>query len=90
MASIAIVVKSTYMTSTTGRIPVTAAPTAMLTMPSSLIGVSRTRSGPKSSTSDLVTPNTPPPPHTATSSPITNTSGSRAISSRRPSLSACA
>ena len=37
--------KSTYMISATGRLPVAAAPTATAAMASSEIGVSRTRSG---------------------------------------------
>ena len=47
--SIAWAVKSENWISTTGRMPVSAAPTAAPTMPSSEIGVSRTRSGPKRS-----------------------------------------
>ena len=54
--------KSTYMISATGRLPVAAAPTATAAIASSEIGVSRTRSVPNSSTRPLVTPKTPPPP----------------------------
>jgi hypothetical protein len=90
IGSIESAMKSTYMISATGRVPVAAAPTAAAAMTSSEIGVSRMRSGPNSSTSPLVTPKTPPPPQIATSSPITKMVGSRRISSRSASFSASA
>src|SRR5207237_5662573 len=71
--------KSPNMMSTTGRIPVTAAPTPRPVMPGSEIGESRTRSGPNSSTSPASTLNGVPA--SATSSPITNTVSSRRSSS---------
>lgn len=51
----AIAVKSLYMYSTTGRIPVIAAPTAAPVNPCSLIGVWITRSAPKIGDSPSVT-----------------------------------
>jgi hypothetical protein len=87
--SIASVMKSTYITSATGRRPVTAAPTARPTIPSSVSGVSRTRSGPNSAISPSVTRKMPPArPQTPTSSPMTNTRLSRRISSMRASRNA--
>jgi hypothetical protein len=88
MGSMASVMKSTYMNSATGRAPAIAAPAASAAIASSEMGVSRTRSAPNSSTRPRVTPKTPPPPQTATSSPITNTRESRRISSRSASFSA--
>ena len=81
--------KSQYMYSTMGRMPAAAAPMPRPVKPASEMGVSRTRSGPKTSSRPRVTPNTPPPPHTAMSSPMMKTVGSRSISSRRASFSAC-
>jgi hypothetical protein len=69
---------------------VAAAPVATAAIASSEIGVSRTRSVPNSSTRPLVTPKMPPPPQTATSSPMTKTVESRRISSRSASFSASA
>src|ERR671922_219609 len=69
--------KSTYMISATGRLPVAAAPTATAAIASSELGVSRTRSAPNSSARPLVTPKMPPPPQPATSSPMTKTAESR-------------
>src|SRR5437588_165901 len=74
------------MMSTTGRIPVIAAPSPMPVMPASEIGESITRSGPNSSTSPDRTLNGVPA--SATSSPITNTDGSRRISSASASFTA--
>src|SRR4051812_49476218 len=82
------VTKSPNMMSTTGRIPVIAAPSARPVMPGSEIGESTTRSGPNSSTRPARTLNGVPA--SATSSPITNTVGSRRSSSRSASLTACA
>src|SRR6266568_3821126 len=76
------------MMSTTGRIPVIAAPTPSPVMPASEIGESSTRSGPNSSTRPESTLNGVPA--SATSSPTMNTAGSRASSSRRAALIACA
>src|SRR5436309_3461946 len=88
--------KSTNISSATGRSPEAAAPAAAPMYADSLIGVSRTRSG-KRGYRPLVTPSTPPhassspgasmPP--ATSSPITTTVGSRSISRASASLMAC-
>src|SRR5215475_1089571 len=82
------VMKSPNMISTTGRIPVIAAPTARPVKPASEIGVSSTRFVPNSSTSPERTLNGVPA--SATSSPITHTVGSRRISSARASRIACA
>src|ERR671928_1351555 len=79
--------KSPNMMSTTGRIPVIAAPRPIPVMPASEIGESRTRSGPNSSTSPDITLNGVPA--SATSSPITNTLASRRSSSASASLTAC-
>src|SRR5215207_10155429 len=88
--------KSTNISSATGRRPEQAAPTAAPMNADSLIGVSRTLSG-YLGYSPLVTPRTPPqasisppapwPP--ATSSPKRTTEGSRAISWSSASLIAC-
>src|SRR5512142_259522 len=78
--------KSPNMMSTTGRMPVIAAPSASPVIPGSEIGVSTTRSGPNSSTSPASTLNGVPA--SATSSPSTNTVGSRRISSASASLTA--
>src|SRR3954454_16371103 len=80
------VTKSPNMMSTTGRIPVIAAPSARPVMPGSEIGESTTRSVPNSSTSPARTLNGVPA--SATSSPITKTVGSRRISSRNASFTA--
>src|SRR5262245_18137626 len=71
--------KSPNMMSTTGRIPVIAAPTAIPVNPASDIGVSNTRSVPNSSTSPVRTLNTVPA--SAMSSPQMKTRESRRISS---------
>ena len=79
--------KSPYWTSTIGRIPMIAAPTAAPKNPSSAIGVFSIRSG-NSSSRPSVTVNAPPqPPGTAMSSPMQKTDGSRRISSAIPSRS---
>src|SRR5947208_10283573 len=80
--------KSPNMMSTTGRMPVIAAPRPRPVMPGSEIGESITRSVPNSSTRPESTLNGVPA--SATSSPITNTVGSRRSSSRKASLTACA
>src|SRR3972149_6367705 len=80
-------VKSTYMISATGRSPAMAAPTAAPPIVASEIGVSRTRSSPNSSNKPRVAPYAPP--YRPTSSPMTNTLGSRIISSRKDSWMAC-
>src|SRR5437868_5029336 len=76
------------MMSTTGRIPVIAAPTPSPVIPASEIGESITRVGPNSSTSPASTLNGVPA--SATSSPMTNTVSSRRNSSARASLTAWA
>src|SRR5207247_9141558 len=90
--------KSMNMSSATGRRPVSAAPTAAPSKPISLIGVSRTRSGPKRfrrprvarmiplHASSIPWSFRPPPP--ATSSPRTITSGSDSMARWSPSLMA--
>src|SRR5579864_2145191 len=80
--------KSPNIISTTGRMPVIAAPTATPVKPASEIGVSRTRSVPNSSTSPDRTLNGVPA--SATSSPRMQTRGSRRISSASASRTACA
>src|SRR5919205_423447 len=80
--------KSPNIRSTTGRRPVIAAPTPRPVKPGSLIGVSITRPVPNSSTRPDSTLNGVPA--SATSSPITNTVGSRRISSASASLTAFA
>src|SRR6476469_213732 len=62
--------------------PINAAPHAAPTIAPSEIGVSTTRSLPNSSINPSVTLNAPP--YAPTSSPITNTVGSRSISSQIP------
>ena len=74
--------KSLNMISAMGRRPVIAAPIAAPRMACSLIGVSRTRHGPNSSSRPGVALNTPPA--AATSSPRKTTSGSRRISWAMP------
>src|SRR6476469_9877685 len=76
------------MMSTTGRMPVIAAPTPIPAMPASEIGESITRLVPNSFTSPDSTLNGVPA--SATSSPMMNTVGSRRISSAIARLTACA
>src|SRR5215472_14972106 len=76
------------MMSTTGRIPVIAAPTPSPVIPASEIGESSTRSGPNSSTRPESTLNGVPA--SATSSPTMKTVASRRSSSASASLIACA
>src|SRR6185503_3249845 len=76
--------KSPNMMSTTGRMPVMAAPTPMPAIPASEIGESITRCAPNSSTKPDKTLNGVPA--SATSSPIMKTRGSRRISSASASL----
>src|SRR5437879_4766536 len=80
--------KSPNMMSTTGRMPVMAAPTATPVKPASEMGVSTTRSEPNSSTSPDKTLNGVPA--SATSSPKMHTCESRRISSASASRTACA
>src|ERR1700676_263223 len=82
------VMKSPNMISTTGRIPVIAAPTPTPVNPASEIGVSITRSVPNSSTRPESTLNGVPA--SATSSPNMHTRESRRISSASASRIACA
>src|SRR4051794_25664717 len=79
--------KSENISSATGRRPVIAAPIAAPTMACSLIGVSRTRSGPTRSITPSVSLNTPPA--APTSSPISTTDRSRSISWAIPAATAC-
>src|SRR5713101_6648614 len=79
--------KSPNMMSTTGRIPVIAAPSPIPEIPASEIGESITRSGPNSSTSPERTLNGVPA--SATSSPTMKTEASRRISSASASFTAC-
>ena len=79
--------KSANCISQIGRIPTTAAPTAVPTMPDSASGVSMTRSGPNSSMKPSVTLKAPP--KTPMSSPITSTRSSWRISWRIASEIAC-
>src|SRR6266496_1471628 len=79
--------KSPNMMSTTGRIPVIAAPRPRPAMPASEMGESTTRSAPNSSTRPERTLNGWPA--SATSSPMRNTVGSRRSSSDSASLTAC-
>src|SRR3954454_12178649 len=80
--------KSPNMMSTTGRMPLMAAPRPRPEIPASEIGESMTRCGPNSSTSPASTLNGWPA--SAMSSPIRNTVGSRRSSSASASLTACA
>src|SRR5580704_10458372 len=82
------VMKSPNMMSTTGRIPVIAAPTATPVNPASEMGVSTTRAAPNSSTSPERT--LKGVPASATSSPMIQTRASRRISSASASRTACA
>ena len=72
------VAKSTYMTSATGRMPHSAAPRAVPTMPASEIGVWRMRPGNFSSMPRVTAYG---PPWAMTSSPSTIMLSSRSISS---------
>src|SRR5579859_6138232 len=76
------------MMSTTGRMPVMAAPRPMPVNPGSELGVSMTRSGPNSSSSPLST--LKGVPASATSSPMRKTVGSRRSSSASASRTAWA
>src|ERR1700693_3541149 len=80
--------KSPNMMSTTGRIPVIAAPTPTPVNPASEMGVSITRSLPNSSTKPDKT--LKGVPASATSSPMMHTRESRRISSASASRTACA
>src|ERR1035441_2875418 len=82
------VMKSPNMMSTTGRMPVMAAPTASPVKPASEMGVSRTRWVPNSSTRPEST--LKGVPASATSSPRMQTVGSRRISSASASRMAWA
>ena len=84
--SMATVTKSENCSSTTGRIPVSAAPTPAPTKPHSEMGVSRTRSAPKRSCMPSVARKTPPT--LPTSSPMTKTVSSASISCQRASRTA--
>ena len=75
--------KSANCISQTGRIPSTAAPTAVPMIAFSASGVSSTRSAPNSSMKPSVTLNAPP--KAPMSSPRQITVSSRRISSRSPS-----
>src|SRR6266536_1936945 len=79
--------KSPNMMSTTGRMPVIAAPTPRPVIPASEIGESSTRCDPSSSTRPASTLNGVPA--SATSSPLTNTVSSRRSSSASASFTAC-
>lgn len=78
--------KSENMSSAIGRMPVIAAPMTAPMMASSEMGVSRTRSGPNSSSSPGVVLNTPPA--SATSSPMKSTDGSLRSSCASPRVTA--
>ena len=80
------VVKSSYMISTTGRMPCIAAPMPAPAIAISEIGVLRTRSGPNSSSIPAVTPIEPP--ISAMSSPMMKTSSSALIACERASRTA--
>ena len=75
--------KSANCISHTGRIPTTAAPIAVPTIPDSASGVSITRPAPNSSMNPSVTLKAPP--NVPMSSPMQNTDSSARISSRSPS-----
>src|SRR5580704_930104 len=79
MWSIACMAKLNVINSTIGLSPASAVPTPRPVKPSSVIGVSMTRRAPNSCSSPCVTLYAPW--YSATSSPMTNTSGSRRISS---------
>src|SRR5579884_58261 len=78
--------KSSYMISTTGRMPAIAAPIPVPTIAISEIGVLRTRSGPNSSSSPCVTPIEPP--ISAMSSPMMKTLSSARIAAPSASRTA--
>ena len=78
--------KSLNISSATGRRPVIAAPMAAPMIACSLIGVSRTRSGPNCASSPSVVLNTPPA--APMSSPSMTTDGSRSISCAIPRATA--
>ena len=82
----ASVTKSMNMISTTGFRPLSAAPTAAPAMAFSLIGVSRTRIGPKRSSRPRVA--LKEPPASAMSSPISTTRSSASMASARALLTA--
>ena len=84
--SIASVVKSSYMISTTGRMPCIAAPIPAPTIAISEIGVFRTRSGPNSASIPWVT--AIEPPISAMSSPMMKTSSSLRIACESASRTA--
>ncbi len=86
ICSIETVRKSSYITSTTGRMPCIAAPIPAPTIAISEIGVLRIRSGPNSSSIPAVTPIEPP--ISAMSSPITKTSSSSRIACESASRTA--
>jgi hypothetical protein len=88
MASMALTMKSENCISTTGRMPVMAAPMARPAITSSEMGVSRMRSSPNSASSPSVTPNAPP--YTPMSSPAMNTPESSLRASRRAAATALA
>jgi hypothetical protein len=77
ICSVASVKKSSYITSTTGRMPCIAAPMPVPTSAISEIGVLRTRCDPNSASIPCVTPIEPP--ISAMSSPMTKTSSSSRI-----------
>src|SRR3989339_810640 len=79
-------IKSTNSISATGRRPFIAIPIAIPRIPTSLSGVSITRSGPNRRSNPSVARKTPP--SRPTSSPRTQTDGSRAISVASASLTA--
>ena len=79
--------KSLNISSATGRSPVIAAPMAAPMIACSLIGVSRTRSGPNFASSPSVVLKTPPA--APMSSPSMTTDGSRSISCAIPRATAC-
>ena len=79
--------KSLNISSATGRRPVMAAPMAAPMIACSLMGVSRTRSGPNRSSRPSVVLKTPPA--AAMSSPSMTTEESRSISCAIPYATAC-
>src|SRR5689334_18143633 len=81
--SYALAMKSMNCISTTGRIPMCAAPAAAPTIAISEIGVSTTRASPNFASSPSVTLNAPP--YAPMSSPRQKTFGSRSISSNNAS-----
>lgn len=87
-ASIARVTKSMNMISTTGRRPLSAAPTAADTIDASEMGVSITRAAPNFSRRQRVALNEPPA--AAMSSPSSTTRSSASMLSRKASATAWA